>query len=191
MTAAVAYSFGLGQQPPSDGELQEQPAGFGQPTVVTAAAGGAAPSGSSIRSSRSRRQTAMEGFCGLQRLGQTATAALDRSLRRRCNRNASRRREVVRRAAEAQAEKEAARCRRTPSSSIAEEGGDGRPRNTRMHCHFGAACEPAALMPRIGPARRSGVCASVLAAATRLQRVASQACAFGTAAASAASRTGA
>jgi len=53
VTAAAAYSFGLGQQPPSDGELQEQPAGFGQPTVVTATAG--FPSGSSIRSSRAFR----------------------------------------------------------------------------------------------------------------------------------------
>jgi hypothetical protein len=42
--------------------------------------------------------------------------------------------------AEARAEKEAARCRRTHSSSIAEEGGGGRPRDTPMHCHF----EPAA-----------------------------------------------
>ena len=43
MTAPVAYSFGLGQQPPSDGELHAQPAGFGQQTVVTAAAVGSFP----------------------------------------------------------------------------------------------------------------------------------------------------
>ena len=41
VTAAVAYSFGLGQQPLScDGELHKQTAGFGQPTGVTAAAAG-------------------------------------------------------------------------------------------------------------------------------------------------------
>jgi hypothetical protein len=51
VTAAATYSLGLGQQPPSDGELQEQPAGFGQPTVVKAGF----PSGSSIRSSRAFR----------------------------------------------------------------------------------------------------------------------------------------
>jgi hypothetical protein len=102
VTAAAAYSFELGQQPPSDGELQEQPAGFGQPTVATATAA------SSFRQQHSEQPcfsqptataaTAMEGFCGLQRLdgscGQLRTAS-DRSLRRRCHRNASRRRDVM------------------------------------------------------------------------------------------------
>jgi hypothetical protein len=50
--SAASHSFGLGQQAPSDKELHEQPAGFGQQTVVTAAAAG--------------------GFCGLQCLEQTA-----------------------------------------------------------------------------------------------------------------------
>jgi hypothetical protein len=38
--SAASHSFGLGQQPPGDKELREQPAGFGQQTVVTATAAG-------------------------------------------------------------------------------------------------------------------------------------------------------